>query len=224
MIKNPKNNSIGRLENEIKIFRQGELFIKSKNISGNDLYDKYLQLIGNYGQLINKFKTYIDKNTLNEDLIENQIQQREIDLNKVIVDTIELLIHNIRKKNIVVETKFSGEIIVKYEEKMLRTICRHLISNAVKYSYTGGLIEISTDIKNELIKFVVKDYGTGISKENLKKIFSVDSGLKTLGTAGEKGTGLGLIICKNYIEKSGGSLAVTSDSGKGCRFEVLLPK
>ena len=224
MIKESKNNLNELLENEYKIFKQSQLFIKSKKFSNNDLYDNYLQLAENYKQLIDKFKSFIEDSTKTYEFSENIIQNQETDLNKVIVDTIELLIHNIRKKNLVVKTNLVGEIIVKYEEKMLRTICRHLISNAVKYSYNGGLIEISTSFKNEFIEFIVKDNGTGISKENLKKIFSVDSGLKALGTAGEKGTGLGLIICKNYIEKSGGNMAVKSESGKGCRFEVLLPK
>jgi signal transduction histidine kinase len=224
MINNQNNNLIGLLDNEIRILRQSELFLKSINPGNNDLYDKYSQLTDNYRLLIEKFKIYIDNSSKMEDLSENQIFNPPVEFNKIIVDTIELLIQNARKKNLVIETKLNGEIFVEYEEKMLRTICRHLISNAIKYSYIGGLIEISTFFKNEFIEFIIRDNGTGISKENLKKIFSVDSGLKTLGTSGEKGTGLGLIICKNYIEKSGGSLTVKSETGKGSRFEVLLPK
>jgi signal transduction histidine kinase len=224
MIKNEQNNSKGLLDNEIKILRQSELFIESSFSNNKDVFEKYIKLTENYRHLIDKFNLYILNSKQSENIIDNQIQIQEIDFNKIISDTVELLINNARKKNLIIETKLSGEIFVKYEEKMLRTICRHLISNAIKYSYTGGLIEISSFLKKDFIEFVVKDKGMGISKENLKKIFSVDSGLKTLGTGGEKGTGLGLIICKNYIEKSNGTLTVKSETGKGCRFEVMLPK
>jgi signal transduction histidine kinase len=113
------------------------------------------------------------------------------------------------------------------DESMLNTILRNLLSNAIKFTPNGGSIIIrSKEIVIESIGYVaieVKDTGMGISKESLANLFKVDKNLSTRGTNGEKGTGLGLILCKEFIEMNYGSISVKSKHGEGSSFTFTIP-
>ena len=106
---------------------------------------------------------------------------------------------------------------------MLKTILRNLISNAVKYTYPNGEINISSarNQKNTLI--MVSDNGVGMSEVTRNKLFKVDTNIATRGTQNEKGSGLGLILCKEFVEKHGGEIWVESEVGKGSTFVFSLP-
>src|SRR5690606_16777930 len=108
--------------------------------------------------------------------------------------------------------------IVYADKAMISTILRNLISNAIKFSYPGGEISVSvTKNKNGLV-VAVSDTGIGISKKVIGKLFQIDQNIKTSGTQNEQGTGLGLILCKEFIEKHGGKMCVESEPGKGSTF------
>jgi two-component system sensor histidine kinase/response regulator len=106
---------------------------------------------------------------------------------------------------------------------MVRTIIRNLISNAIKYTNQGGHINIVCSINNKKCKISVIDNGIGISAENISKIFKIDESYTTSGTEREKGTGLGLILCKEFIEKNNGKFYVNSTLEKGSTFTFTLP-
>ncbi len=106
---------------------------------------------------------------------------------------------------------------------MLKTVLRNLISNAIKYTNNGGAINISAAQNSEVVTISVTDNGIGISPENLKKLFDISEVLTTTGTAKEKGTGLGLLICKEFIEKHQGKIWVESEVGRGSEFKFTLP-
>ena len=106
---------------------------------------------------------------------------------------------------------------------MFETVFRNLVGNAIKFTNENGTILISANKENSFCKISVKDDGVGISEENIAKIFRIDSKHKTPGTMGEKGTGLGLILCKEFVEKHGGKIEVKSEVGKGSRFSFTLP-
>ncbi|MCP5501486.1 MAG: response regulator [Leptospiraceae bacterium] len=121
-------------------------------------------------------------------------------------------------------TYFESEPIVLFADtNMLKTIFRNLVSNALKFSHPNGNIKIYAEREDNFIVITVTDNGIGISKENITNLWDVSSPYTTLGTNKEKGTGLGLLICKEFIEKHGGKIWVESELGKGSNFKFSLP-
>ena len=106
---------------------------------------------------------------------------------------------------------------------MLKTILQNLVSNAIKFTRPEGTIEITATPNHSSVEISVNDNGIGISDENKNKLFRLDSNVSTYGTADEKGSGLGLVLCKEFIEKHGGNIRVVSDVGKGSEFKIKLP-
>jgi signal transduction histidine kinase len=106
---------------------------------------------------------------------------------------------------------------------MLQTVFRNLISNAVKFTPKGGQIRIAAKEVNGYIEILVSDTGVGIAENKLKTLFNIDKRRTSPGTAGEKGTGLGLVLCKEFIERQGGNLWLESQPGKGSTFIFTLP-
>ena len=110
---------------------------------------------------------------------------------------------------------------------MIRTVIRNLISNAVKFTNPGGKVEISTAISADgnAVDITISDNGVGINVEDIDTLFRIDvKKKKNKGTDNEKGTGLGLILCKEFVEKNNGSIRVTSEPGRGSRFTFTLPR
>lgn len=134
-----------------------------------------------------------------------------------------LLKNNAITKGIKLEQRISKDIAVFADEKMLHCVLQNLISNAIKFTNPDGNITISACKEDGHVKVSVADTGVGISKNSLDKLFKIDSNLSTEGTAHEKGTGLGLILCKEFIEKNGGSIEVESQVNKGTTFTFTLP-
>jgi signal transduction histidine kinase len=106
---------------------------------------------------------------------------------------------------------------------MVKTIFRNLISNAIKYSNTGGTIFISATEAPHFVEIEVKDDGIGIEQKTRQKLFKIDEFHSTSGTNNEQGTGLGLLFCKEFIDLHGGQIQVKSEPGKGSRFIFTLP-
>lgn len=107
---------------------------------------------------------------------------------------------------------------------MLTAIIRNLISNAIKFSNAGGHIEISAISTEDAVEVSVLDNGVGMKAEIINKLFKMDSNMSMAGTAHEKGTGLGLLICKEFVDKHGGKIGVESTLGKGSKFTFSLPE
>jgi signal transduction histidine kinase len=103
-------------------------------------------------------------------------------------------------------------------------VLRNLISNALWFTNTGGEVKISTSTVDRFVEVAVSDTGIGISQDDLAKLFRIDKKFRKNGTAGEHGTGLGLILCKDLIEMNGGQIRVESQVGKGSTFTFTLPK
>lgn len=109
------------------------------------------------------------------------------------------------------------------DRETLATVLRNLISNSIKYTKPGGKILVTSTKENNQIYLKVQDTGVGIKPENLKKLFRLDTKISTLGTNHEMGTGLGLILCKEFVEKNGGTIAVESQWGTGTTFHLRFP-
>lgn len=117
----------------------------------------------------------------------------------------------------------TDQVEVFADINMLNTILRNLISNAIKYSHKQGVITISTRKHNEKAEIRITDTGVGMSIETLNGIFTIDTTITTAGTANEKGTGLGLVLCKELIEVQGGTISARSEKGLGSEFCITLP-
>ena len=126
-------------------------------------------------------------------------------------------------KKIEIKSNIPENLKIYADIFMFQTIIRNLLSNAVKFTHEQGKIQISAEEKRDFVTIKIKDSGIGIKKENLDLLFRIDSKFTTIGTAKEKGTGLGLIICKEFIEKNNGKISVQSEYGKGTTFTITIP-
>lgn len=136
---------------------------------------------------------------------------------------IELLKKNAENKNIHFKSIENDQIIVFADVDMLNTILRNLLSNAIKFSRSGGTIEICSEQTPSMLIVSVSDNGIGIAPDDLVKLFDPTQLYTTRGTANEKGTGFGLMLCKQFVEKHGGTIWVESTEGVGSRFYFSMP-
>jgi signal transduction histidine kinase len=145
--------------------------------------------------------------------------------------TLEITSSAARRKKVRIDLKVDEKIIVCADQNMLTTILRNLISNAIKYSQQGGTIVVSARLNNydetnppqQFVEISVADNGVGISIENINRLFRIEEKAHTKGTANEAGTGLGLVICKEFVEIHGGAINVDSTLGKGSTFTFTIP-
>jgi len=106
---------------------------------------------------------------------------------------------------------------------MLSTILRNIISNSIKFTPENGSISIETSLHKSHVTFVIKDTGIGMDRETVNKLFKVDEKVSMPGTNMETGSGLGLLLCKEFVDKHCGSITVDSIPGKGSTFVIKLP-
>lgn len=151
-----------------------------------------------------------------------KFKPEKISISQLIDENIDLLESTARNKNIQIYSEVLGETSAFADKNMVRTVIRNLISNAIKYTNQGGHIRIQSNCTKHC-EISVSDTGIGISSENIDKIFKIDESFSTLGTEREKGTGLGLILCKEFVEKNGGKLKIKSRPNKGSTFTFTLP-
>jgi PAS domain S-box-containing protein len=141
----------------------------------------------------------------------------------ILINENVILLNNIASKKsirIVVNLPISARVFA--DPSMISTIIRNLISNAIKFTEEGGEILISTKMRRNKLLVSVSDTGIGIDEDRLRKLFCIDENSSTLGTQNEKGTGLGLILCNEFMEKHSGSIEVESEPGKGSVFSFEL--
>jgi signal transduction histidine kinase len=126
-------------------------------------------------------------------------------------------------KNIRLVNNAKSNAVVVAQQDMIQLVLRNLVSNAIKFTPPNGCVQIGIENKSDLIEVFVKDSGIGLSADNLDKI-SHNEYFTTRGTSSEKGTGLGLMLCKEFLAKNNGSLHITSEEGVGSRFSFTLRK
>ena len=149
-----------------------------------------------------------------------------INLYILLQNTSELLMLSAKNKSIKIKNKIPEHISVEADQAMLSIIIRNLISNAIKFTPDGGEIIITaqqTKANSKFVEISVKDTGVGISNEIQPMLFDIGENTSTKGTKDETGTGLGLILCKEFIEKHSGEIWVESEIGKGSSFSFTIP-
>jgi len=211
-LKNPFNTVIGLSELLVERY---------------DTYDS--NKIKEFIKQINKFSN--DAYNLLEDLLKwAKSQTGRIEVNPEKVDVLELAIENINlfkemadKKGVRIDANVKMDLLAFIDRNMICTVFRNLISNSIKFTNPGDIINIEAKSINEHIEIIVTDTGIGVPEENLEKIFKIDSNISTQGTADETGTGLGLIISREFVEKNGGTINVKSKEGNGAQFMFTVP-
>jgi two-component system, sensor histidine kinase and response regulator len=143
-------------------------------------------------------------------------------LKNIVGEVVEMLIESANSKFIDIINYIPEKLVITADEDMLKTILRNLISNALKFTEVNGKIEIKSVSSVNSVEISVEDNGTGIKQEDIGKIFKIGSGFSKLGTGNEKGTGLGLMLCKEFVEKQGGKIWVESEERKGSRFTFSI--
>jgi PAS domain S-box-containing protein len=146
-----------------------------------------------------------------------------VELNSSVEDILRILQGSLQKKGIKFENLIPENTPAHADPNMIQTVLRNLLSNAVKYTPEGGKITVGAEVRNGRTIVSVKDSGTGIPEEDQKKLFSFGEFHTTRGTEGEQGTGLGLLICYEFIKKHGGSLRLESKPGAGSTFYFDIP-
>ncbi len=148
---------------------------------------------------------------------------RMLHLEPLVIDNIAILKSGFARKQIEVLADLDREIKAYADENMVKLVLRNLLANALKFTHPGGRVEVFAESRGPEAVITVKDNGVGLSEENLQKIFRIDFHLKTRGTASESGSGLGLILCKEFIQKNRGRIWAISEPGRGSSFSFSLP-
>lgn len=149
----------------------------------------------------------------------------QLDMAELVEDTLDLFVSKAEEKDIRLNHAIPQGMVAHADYNMVNTVIRNLVSNAMKFTDSGGKIELSAHPQNEsFIEVAIADTGTGIKQDDLSKLFRIDVQYTHVGTAGEKGTGLGLSLCKDLVEKNGGTIWVESQVDKGTTFRFTLPQ
>lgn len=148
---------------------------------------------------------------------------REIDFSYTLKNALSVMRPLADQKHISIELNYNEPLILFADPQMIETVLRNLINNAIKFTPEHGKIIISVSQTGEQVEVRISDTGIGISEEETQALFKIDSTIKRKGTNNEDGSGLGLILCKEFIQKHNGSIGVESELGKGSTFYFGLP-
>lgn len=249
MLETKVNERTMDLDKTIKELNQ-EIATKDKffSIIAHDLRSPFTGLIGLLKYLVedvdsitkeelkNISETMLKSAEITFELLENLLQWARIktgrinyepeilNLKRTLDEVIELYRDTALNKKISINRIANDDIYVFADENMLKTVLRNLISNSIKFTNREGEINISVADESSFIRIKVCDSGVGMSQEKLDRIFEVDKNTSSLGTENEKGSGLGLILCKEFIELNKGTITVNSKLGKGSEFSFTLCK
>ncbi|MEI6090759.1 MAG: ATP-binding protein [bacterium] len=147
----------------------------------------------------------------------------EIEFKDLLELTTNLVQVSALKKNITIKLVTIENCVIYADINMITSIMRNLISNAIKFSHKGNDIMISTKIKDKFLEIFISDNGEGMDDKTINSLFKIGQTLSNLGTENEKGSGLGLILCKELIEIQGGTISVRSEYGIGSTFSITIP-
>jgi PAS domain S-box-containing protein len=147
-----------------------------------------------------------------------------VEMGSLINEVTDLLNDAAEHKSITISKEIGRNLTAFIDKAMISTVLRNLISNAIKFTNMGGKILISSQQNDHELIISVSDNGVGIKKKAMNELFRIEESSSTLGTKNEKGTGLGLILCKEFVGKHKGKIWVESDPGKGSTFHFTLPK
>lgn len=212
-LKNPFNALLSfseMLRENIKIFRKDEIkaYVEIIHKATNNLF----RLLENLLQWSSAQTGEIEYNP------------EIFDLNKITGNIIQVLSIHADRKGIKITNEIQENLSAYGDRNLISTVIRNLISNAIKFTRENGLIRINGVVRKNEVEISVADNGIGINQMDIDKLFRLDCNVSTIGTSEERGSGLGLILCKEFVEKNGGKIWVESEPEKGSTFKFTLPK
>lgn len=211
-LRSPFNNILGF----------SELLIENSNNYETARAEKYLGIINSSAKntlvLLDNLLNWAKSQTG-----ELSFKPEKIILSEIILEIVELKSSLAQAKNISLKYHPLDKAEVFADVNMLKTVLRNLVSNAIKFTNNGGFINISAISKQQFIEITVSDNGIGIKEEISNKLFDRNNHFTTEGTKNEKGSGLGLKLCKEFLEKNGGNIWIESEENKGSDFKFTLP-
>ena len=152
---------------------------------------------------------------------------QSINLTDICNETLSLVKLQSDKKNIKIISELDSDVMVYADANMIRTVFRNLLSNSIKFTPNDGLIMLSYSLlikpEHNLVQICIKDNGVGMSEDILSKLFKIEEKITSKGTNGENGTGLGLILCKEFVNKNGGEIWAESEENNGSKFYFTIP-
>lgn len=235
------------LESEAKLRELNAQKDKFFSIIAHDLKSPFNAILGfsellmdqinekNYGEIQEYANIIVQSSQRAMDLLMNLLEwsraqtgrmefnPESFDLAELMNENIALLHTSASQKSISTKKDFPQKMFVYADVAMMSTILRNLISNAIKFTHEGGEIKVSAEKKSAEILVGVSDNGVGISPKRLEKLFVIGESDSTPGTGNEQGTGLGLILCKEFVENHGGKIWAKSEQGKGSSFYFTIP-
>lgn len=233
------------VEEELKSLNAGK--DKLFSIIAHDLKSPFTALLG-FSEYLTNYLEELNQDEIKEfagsifksatgvyKLIENLLQWSRLQLgrmdfapvwfniNELAEETIQLYQANACNKNISLTQETEAPLMVFADKHMTETVLRNLISNAIKFTQQTGTVSLSAESNNGIVSVRVKDNGQGMDSSQISRLFSLSEHTTTVGTEQEKGTGLGLLICREFVEKNGGEISVESEPGKGSCFTFTIP-
>lgn len=151
------------------------------------------------------------------------IKKETLNLRNLVEESIKPYLLAAIKKQITVKNTISDELSLQADKNTMETVIANIFSNATKYTHSGGEVVISTQKNKSHINILIKDNGVGMSNIEMNNLFNLELSSSKPGTENEHGTGLGLIVCKEFVQKNGGKLSVESERGKGSIFKLEIP-
>ncbi|HAF28680.1 MAG TPA: hypothetical protein DCG75_06490 [Bacteroidales bacterium] len=193
-----------------------------KNLPPEDMHDLIIKMNQSSKQLYSLLENLLEWSRSQTGSI--RIIPEKFSLKKLVDNIIPLFQELMNDKKIKVLIKINPEIKVFADMNMVSTVFRNMITNAIKFSYPDSTFTITAMLVNKLVEIEIADQGIGISEKDQQKIFNIDQSFSNPGTNREKGSGLGLIICKEFIEMNQGKIWIESEPGKGSSFKFTLKK
>ncbi len=241
------NNKLTESERDLKELNNTK--DKFFSIIGHDLKSQFAGILG-LAEVLHRYGTNIstqDRDTYIGHIFDGLTQMRSflenilewalsqtgqinflpnsVQLERIFKDIMLQYHNNAFKKNITICNDVDSDIRVYADENMLMTIIRNLVSNAIKYTNVGGTIILSAEEGSHSVEIFIKDDGIGMTPKMSDKLFKIgNTNQSSPGTENEKGTGLGLLLCKDFAQRHGGDISVISEINKGSTFIVTLPK
>jgi signal transduction histidine kinase len=247
-----KKNEQKLIDSEKQLLQANTTKDKFFSIIAHDLKNPFTSIIGFSDLLIKNINNYNDEKKLEflkmihlsaknvYNLLENlllwsrsqsnkiEIRPEKIKPDKIIFENVLLFTPSAKYKDIKIEYSFIPDIEIFADKQMFNTVIRNIISNALKFTNQGGKINISLEKSENKAFIIISDNGIGMSAEQMNKLFQIDKSAIREGTGGERGSGLGLILCKEFVAKNKGEMFIESNEGKGTKvtvcFEIAIDK
>jgi len=153
-----------------------------------------------------------------------KVNLQDFPVGESVEDVLALLKQMAADKQINIQNLCDSNLLVKADRDMLNTMIRNILTNAIKFTGNGGLIKLTSSLEGKYVRIDVQDNGVGISKENISKLFDIRADRRNLSKTSERGTGLGLLLCNEFIRLNNGYINVTSEEGKGSCFSIYIPQ